>query len=70
MRATSKKTPKKPPPDIVYVVVDRSDVFSHSVHTDRQKARDEARQADENWLVYGDRGPFQVVEYHRVKRSR
>jgi environmental stress-induced protein Ves len=69
MRPT-KKTPRKPPPDVVYVVVDRSDVFSHSVHTTKEKAKSEAAQATEMWLVYGDRGPFTVVEYARVKRSR
>jgi len=69
MRAT-KKMPRNPPPDVVYVVVDRSDVFSHSVHVERTKAVTEARWADENWTVYGDRGPFQVVKYVRAKRSR
>jgi hypothetical protein len=62
MRATK----KKPPPDVIYVVVDRSDVFSHSVHTTKGKAVTEARHATEAWCIYQDRGPFQVVKYVRA----
>jgi hypothetical protein len=65
MRATSPKTTKKPPPDVVFVVVDRSDLFSHSVHMTEAEARREARQATRMWWMYEDRGPFQVVKYFR-----
>ena len=61
-----KKTPLKPPPDVVFVVVDRSGVFSHSAHLTRKEARDDARWANEAWGTM-DRQPFKVVKYVREK---
>lgn len=65
-----KKTSRKPPPDVVFVVVDRSGLFSHSVHETRAKARAEARQATDMWTTYEDRGPFHVVKYVRKMQER
>lgn len=57
----------KLPPKVVYVVVDFSDVFSHTVHKTRASAQREAKAAHESWALY-DRGPFRVVRYVRKGR--
>lgn len=64
----TKKQPLKPPPEVVFVVVDRSGTFSHTACETRKKARDDARQANQNWGTY-DSQPFRVVEYVIKKKA-
>jgi hypothetical protein len=64
-----KKAPLKPPPDVVFVVVDRSGTFSHCAHETRQKARDDARRANQSWGT-ADMHPFKVVDYVCKKREK